>query len=287
MNKITILHADAEDPVARIAATLRDSLDVEILQVDALLPRLEVRAWPQMLHLAVEGDQGSTSGPGHVINRLFSLSGTGIGRYLKTNRRDERWLHVRLQNYFAGAMSLAYDQGVRGVSRSLLPLNAQWLSIQQALPSIRVPRFSYGFGYQRPDIAGLDNPMQKSVWSLFDWKEEHHLPAAEESRHQFFVERPFGKPLIAYFFGDSVGRSDQPGGAGTADDAELQRICMAARKAFRAEAGELLLYQQTQGLVFHAFSPYMRSAQVLPQFELDAIAWLQALSSARGSVLAC
>ena len=62
---------------------------------------------------------------------------------------------------------------------------------------------------------------------------------------------------------------------------------MAVRKAFRAKASELLLYQHAQGLVFRAFSPYMRSAQALPQFELDAIAWLLALSSARGPAMTC
>ena len=66
-------------------------------------------------------------------------------------------------------------------------------------------------GCQRPEVAGLDNPMQKSVWSLFDWMDERYLPATEASRHQFLVERPAGKPLIAYFFGDSVGRPDQRG----------------------------------------------------------------------------
>ncbi len=281
MSAVTILHADRGDPIARIARANGKAGDVRVLHLDDWLQLVQPRPWPQMLALRADASGAPIVGK-QVVNRLFTVAATATGRCLEQGSRNERWLHVHLQQVFEPAAWLAYEPGVRGISRALLPLNLQWSSLRREA-GIRVPRFVYGFGFQRPDTAGLRNPMQKSIWSLFDWDQERHLPSIEAARHQFFVERPSGEPVLACFLGEHVCEPRHPHGQplflAAADAAELRRICQAARRVFRAEAGELLLYRDEQGWVFHAFSPHLRSAQQMPDFELRARAWIEDLCS--------
>jgi len=281
MSAVIVLHADHGDPVARIAGSWLKDGDVHVLHLDDWLRGVHPLPWPEMLALHVDGVGAPVAGS-HVVNRVFTVSATVTGGRLAQGFRDERWLHVQLQQAFEPAASLAYEQGVRGVSRALLPLNLQWSLLRQEA-DIRVPRFAYGFGFQQPDTSRLHDPMQKSIWSLFDWDQERHLPSSEAARHQFFVERPRGEPVLACFLGEHVCAPCHPHGKpislADADAGELRRICQAARRAFRSEGGELLLYRDGQGWVFHAFSPHLRSAQAMPDFESSVRGWIEDLCS--------
>ncbi|XQA62702.1 hypothetical protein ACM9XD_04905 [Xanthomonas sacchari] len=269
-----IVYSSSEDPVAACGAACAASQQVSVMHVDELLPFLSTHAWPQILQLQVPAEIRDRFSNARIINRVFSLSGTQLIAFLHKHQVDERWFHIRLQDLFLLGRSLAHDTGVRGVSKSLLPLNAQWFGIRRALPNLQVPRFSYAFGYERSDLTEFSSPLQKSVWSLFDWREERHLPASEADRHQFHVERPIGTPVIFYFLGDDFHTVHFPQEAVDVDHARIASINRAARSAFHSELGEVLLYAEGTDLRFYAFSPYLLSVASKPSFGQELEEWL-------------
>ena len=272
---LVLLYSSPEDPVATcgLVRSSKDS-DVKAIHIDELLPFFSARPWPEILRVEAIPELRQVFAGARIVNRIFNLSHTQTLQYLNEHSIDERWLHIRLRKILGIGGSLSYDTGVRGVSRSLLPLNAQWFEIRRILPNLAIPEFTYAFGYEQADLTALNDPIQKSVWSLFDWKEERHLSIDEARRHQFFVERPKGVPLISYFLGKDFSAVHFPREAMTIDAARIDEINHAARSAFKSECGELLLYAEGQELRFYAFSPYLSSIAATPSFERDLEEWL-------------
>lgn len=275
-----VLYTDHADPVARRAA--RSGAD--LLHLDDLLPRVRAGSWPAVLDFEPSAEMRERFIGARVVNRVFSLANTRMDGFLRDNGIDARWLHIRLQSLLDSAASVCHDTGVRGVSRTLMPLNVQWFELKRVLADIQTPDFVYSIGYEAPDLRGLVDPLQKSVWSLFDWKQERNLLPEEKRRHQFFVSRPQGVPLVAYFCGESAHGVHFPRGETVPFDLERVRaINQAARRAFRSETGELLLFAEGGQLRFHAFSPYLLSVAEEPAMVDMLDKWLAADDSSCGS----
>lgn len=281
MNARTIvLYTDHADPVARRAA--RSGAD--LLHLDDLLPRVRAGSWPAVLDFEPSAEMRERFIGARVVNRVFSLANTHMDGFLRDSGIDARWLHIRLQSLLDSAASVCHDTGVRGVSRTLMPLNVQWFELKRVLADIQTPDFVYSIGYEAPELRGLVDPLQKSVWSLFDWKQERNLLPEEKRRHQFFVSRPQGVPLVAYFCGESAHGVHFPRGEAVPFDLERVRaINQAARRAFRSETGELLLFAEGGQLRFHAFSPYLLSVAEEPAMVDMLDKWLAADDSSCGS----
>ena len=276
--RTVVIYSDLKDPIALQALSL-PQLDISCVHVDQMIPLLTRRDWPEVLELVPTVEVDEMFEGAWIINRAFILTGTKLLSRLHERGVDERWFHIRLQKILSLGGAVSYDTGVRGVSRSLLPLNAQWFEMKRSLPDLATPAFEYGFAYERPDISKLSNPLQKSVWSLFDWKVERQMSPIEERRHQFFVEAPVGVPLIACFAGSAM-EIFWPRGCVAVDNGEVGAVIEAARSVFRAEAGEVLLYAEGSGLRFYAFSPHLLTVADEPGFKTMVSEWLALGNSA-------
>ena len=267
-----VLYSQEADPL--VTALKAGEGEWSFLHVDELVDRLRVKPWPTILDIIIPGALSERIRGMPVVNRLFSFEGTACLDKLAGARVNERWLHARLDSLLASASALAHDTGVRGISRSLLPLNAQWFCMRTAQDAVSIPHFSYATGFEESNNEGLGDPMQKSIWSLFDWKTERHLLPSEARRHRFFVDRPRGMPLISFFAGKQSPGWVFPRETTPFDHHALNIAVQAARRVFMSDVGEMLFYVQPDGsLVFHAFSPHLLSAAKTPGFSAYISGW--------------
>lgn len=272
IRKTIVIYSDEKDAVAvRARAT-----GVPSIHIDALLPALEARPWPENLRLSPGAQTVELFRNARVINRVFILEGTCVADFLRRHCIDVRWFHIRLQSLLAIGDSLCHDTGCLGVSRSLAPLNVQWFEIKREMQDAQTPEFAYGVGYEAPDLSHVQDPMQKSVWSLFDWKSETRLDEDERVQHQFHVARPKGTPAIAWYFGADHNGLHFPRETVGIDADLLDRMTRAAARAFRSDIGEMLLYVTGDAVTFHAFSPFLRSVSCCGSVSESLDAWLVA-----------
>lgn len=274
---IILLYTSDRDPVASAMRTVEG---VRAIHVDDLLEHLAPAEWPVVLDARFPLPLRAEFESAYVVNRVFTLEGTRTEEALRRWAVDERWLHIRMMDLLAGAAGLSHDIGIRGVSRCLLPLNTQWFRVRKASAGIATPSFAYGVGYEAPpDYGDLKDPMQKSVWSIFDWRQEQHMSESERQRNRFYVERPTGIPVVVHFYGDTYfwhfpkERSD-------VDPTCIQTIAQTCRKVFHSDCGEVLLYQDEGGeLRFYSFSPFMMSAALDDRFGASVRNWAEQMES--------
>ncbi|WP_426354836.1 hypothetical protein ACN9MD_01905 [Stenotrophomonas maltophilia] len=246
-----VIHSDPEDVVA---TELRDVEGVSVIHLDELTQSWCVQE-AEIIEPVVE-----TSIPNmwsaYIINRVFDLSCTEIGKRLRAFGLHENWAHTALGSVLSRAHALAHGIGPRGVSRSLLPLNVQWKLLSERVPGIKTPRFAFGFGHRMPDMSHLDKFVQKSVWSYFRWDGDSDVAEGEQQWHPFFVEQPQGIPIICSYHGDVFALSF-PRGRPKADLGTFPALIHACRQLFDSRMGEILVYQEDEILTFCACSPYM------------------------------
>lgn len=256
-SRTVVITSDLDDFVARRASALRAA----VLHVDDLCECISTRPWPEVLKVDLPDYFKAAVRGAYVINRIFSLAGTKVASRLKAEGIDERWFHIRIQPLLELADCLAHDTGTRGVSRTLLPLDAQWFEIKRVGCEVSTPDFIRGRGRERPNVAALREPIQKSAWSLFEWKEERSMTWEESQDNQFYVSRPTGIPVIAWYLGRSVHGFHCPGKTAEIDQVAIRAISSKARAAFRSDAGEMLLFLDGRTLCFHAFSPLLATVE--------------------------
>jgi hypothetical protein len=203
-----------------------------------------------------------------VINRVFTLKGTELSTGLRRLGFSDSWGNIIIKDLLKYSSKYTHDVGGRGVSMSLLPLHLQWFYADRNLKGIRTPKFAYAFGEELPDLEDLVDPFQKSIWSLFDWNEEDHLPATERNWGRFFVERPTGLPVVCYFLGEKQIEFMFPREKFDLDHGALMEAALALMKVFKSDIGELLFYREPDGSYkFYAFSPYLLTAKSADEFD--------------------
>lgn len=246
-----VIHSDPEDVVA---AVLRDVQSVSMIHLDEL-----TRSWCVQEAEIIEPTLGQAIPnlrSAYIINRVFDLSFTEIGKRLRDFGLHENWVHTALGSVLSQAQSLAHGIGPRGVSRSLLPLNVQWELLSAHMPGISIPKFAFGFGHRMPDTSHLKKFVQKSVWSYFRWNGESDVEEGEQQWHPFFVEQPQGNPIICSYHGEMFVLSF-PRGRPDVDPGAFPTLIQACRELFDCRMGEILVYQIDEDLTFCACSPYM------------------------------
>ena len=254
--KQLVLFSASNDP---IAAAAKNHSGFDVIHVDELESAISCADWPNILDIRFSAEilkrfEGVT-----LHNRLFSTDGTRVERKLFSWGYEIQWMHVALRTIYHRAKAIVHDPGVRGMSRSLLPLNTQWWLLQSN-GVCEVPNYVYSFGTTEPDVRHLKNPMKKSIWSLHDWKEERHFGHSEGHWHPFYVERPTGTPVICNFVGGDVGFVFPK----ERRDVNLEHFHSLARSvsySFQSLIGEFLTYVQDDGTVrFYAFSPLLTAS---------------------------
>jgi hypothetical protein len=260
---IVILYSESSDPVVD---ALKSDDRVNLIHVDQLFEFIRPGSWPKMIESDFPDDVYELFLDARVINRIFSFRGTRLGELIASLGLHELWAHRSLASLLRLASVLAHDTGTKGISSSLLPLNTQWFLIKRAQSAAQVPVFVYGFGQTIPDLHKFHDPMRKSVWSLFDWKIEAHLPPHEENWHHFFVERPVGTPVICYYAGDQLELSFPRGETIEVNLDVYKEIAHTACNQFKSYFGEFLTYHDQGMTTFYAFSPYLLSVRSEARF---------------------
>lgn len=266
--RYVVLYTSDVDPVAQALASIER---VQCIHVDELTPHIERGDEMAPLRANFPPDVMGAFRGAHVLNRNFSYDNSRLAMALAHWGLNTLWVDSLLTTLVSTGAARFHDTSIRGVSRSLLPLNSQWfLLAKQELKGVSFPRFVYGFGKVQPPLDGFEDPLQKSVWSLFDWKSESTLSEAEASWHKFFVDRPKGAPVVVTFVGRSVGFIF-PRGEVELDSKVKQRyaaLVKAAGEQFQSRMGEMLTYLQPDGMiVFCAFTPLMETSGRCGWFE--------------------
>ncbi len=149
--RTVVIYSDLQDPVA-LQALSSPQLEISCVHVDQMIPLLTRRDWPEVLELAPTAEVEGVFKDAWIINRVFILTGTKLLACLQEWGVNERWFHIRLQKILSLGSAASYDTGVRGVSRSLLPLNAQWLEIKRSLTDLATPDFKEGIDMVFSDL---------------------------------------------------------------------------------------------------------------------------------------
>lgn len=274
---VTLLYSSEEDPVYVAFRKISDTSSINFVHLDEVVSHLMPRIWPKVFEAKFPASMIEKFSGATVINRVFSFDSTLADTLISQTGYHESWIHAAINSLLSGARKLCHDTGYRGVSRSLLALNNQWLRIGQVMPGIDVPRFAYCFGGEHGDLSGMIDPFQKSVWSVFDWKEEHRLTPSEKNWNRFFVDRPAGTPVVGYYLESSAVGLVFPREVCDVDMRHLEDIANACRLAFRSDIGEFLTYVRPDGRVqFAAFSPMLKTACTSQSWQDNVQHWLAA-----------
>jgi hypothetical protein len=137
-------------------------------------------------------------------------------------------------------------------------LNSQWLFL--GAQGIDVPTYVYSFGGSAPDLSKIKDPMQKSIWSLHDWREETNFGPDNVNWHPFYVERPTGVPVLCNYIRDDVNivMLRDPTEKGVDDFRPMAKI---VSQVFRSQMGEFLTYVESDGTIrFYAFTPTLHAS---------------------------
>lgn len=262
--RVVVLHSDMADPIAEV---LSDAEVVTCIHIDQIAEHWCVGAGLVPLLCNYPDSLVSMFQGAIVVNRVFGFGNSRAGFYLEDAGLHVQWGYMALRPLLRVAASIAHGNDCRGVTRALLPLNIQWYAMANACPEISYPEFAFGFGRVMPPLDHLYDPMQKSLWSYFSWKEERNLSDDERNWHRFFVERPVGTPVICFFHGRQVDFKFPYGEPIDVDRAIYRRVAQAASEVFESRMGEILMYvPQGRPPQFCAFSPYMANAVRTPGF---------------------
>jgi len=280
-SNLAVMYTDATDPLVKAVIQVRDQLrSVCLIDCANLMKHLTPRAWPAVIESSFPVELLSLLDGAVVLNRMFTLDATEGSSSFVTTMRREIWLNRAFSQLFLRSGRLIHEPGVRGISRSLLPLNLQWYHLAcQDNNRFLFPDFVYGFGGELPDITSIVEPLQKSIWSLFDWKVERHLSKEEAGWNKFFVNKPTGTPVICHYLEDDIWATFPRGSSHNLQDDYLRKAVDLVRHTFRSDIGEFLIcVEEDNNCRFYAFSPYLTMGAAHSTFLARLIKWVDHLS---------
>lgn len=262
-----VVYTNTADPVARILSRDRTAV---CIHVNELVPHLQLDTWPKPIRTNYPRELIDLFRGAQIFNRTFTFDHTEVAARLAEWKLHTLWATLAIEELVKLGTYRWHDLSIRGVSRSLLPLNAQWFLLTNSISGIMYPRFAYGFGRNDPELNGFLRPQQKSVWSLFDWDKERNLDEFDRHWHKFYVDRPEGTPVICYYVGKSIGFV-YPRGAPVLGERLIEAyraLAEVVSKVFVSGMGEFLTFLQDDGtVIFCAFSPHMAMAASDERFE--------------------
>jgi hypothetical protein len=277
--KLIFLYSDSDDVLIDIANTISSDLKkVEFIGIESIIDELRPEPWPIVIKNTFSAMLQDKFNNAIVVNRLFKLDSSIKNSKLLQYGKHELWIHIALMPLLENARILIHDVGTLGTSKSLLPLNTQWALMSDfGRNDVVVPQFVYGFGAETPDISGFKNPIQKSVWSIFDWKSEKHLSEDDKGWNQFFVESPTGNPVICHYLGlNNFWFSYPHNEKFTIDHQAFEVLVRRCSECFKSLVGEFLVFVEPDSNIikFCAFSPHLSNAKDSEEFISRVEAWL-------------
>lgn len=141
-----------------------------------------------------------------------------------------------------------------------LPLYAQWKLFSQEPNDLEVPRFAYGFQSVAPDTSDFRNPIWKDPFDVYAWESSGEI--GKGRMHAFVVDKPSGRPAVAYFVGDAsdVFMLDALDDVDNIAKERIARALTPIRTAFKTFMGESLFFIDGARVTFAAFTPYLKSS---------------------------
>jgi hypothetical protein len=284
-NKLIFVYSDKRDALVKSAKYTCDGVDgVHFIAIDRIVKQLHPEPWPIVIRNSFSTELKDLFNGAIVVNRLFNIDAWITRSKLLHYGQHELWIHIAVMPLLNNACMLIHDVGTRGTSKSLLPLNTQWALLSDfGRNDFKVPNFVYGFGTGMPDTDMLANSMQKSVWSIFDWKSENHLSEEEKNWHKFFVDAPIGTPVICHYLGINNFWLSYPHNESCSVDHEtFQRLVCRCYECFKSSMGEFLVFLEPEnGIVrFYAFSPHLLNASDSEEFNSRVAKWVSSIKSA-------
>lgn len=260
MRNFIIFYSSTSDPLIKIT---KENKYISCISVDSLIPYLHIGNHHEPIKAIFPEALLKKFKNSDILNRNFSYDGTKLSQVLSEWGVHTLWCESIFHKLISLGRNCWHDTSVRGISRSLLPLNTQWFLLKNKVEGVSFPKFSYGFGKAKPALHEMENPLQKSIWSLFDWKIERALSKEELDWNQFFVDQPQGRPLVISYINSTISLifpKEQ-----FHIDEKIKNRCInltnEAKNTFRSRIGEILVYVQENGeFLFCAFSPFMLTA---------------------------
>lgn len=160
-----------------------------------------------------------------------------------------------------------------GMGKSLA-LPTQWLLVERRHLAVKTPRFVHGYGPEPADASGLGRCIYKSPFDLYDW--QPNAPPDGMIWDQFVVERPAGRPVLAYALAGRV--VVEPLDGAPLDPADDRRVAAAfaeVMRLFEASIGEALWFVDQADIIFAAFSRFLSGAANCPSFDAEMAQFLR------------
>lgn len=280
MRKIVFLYSEDDDPLVREARSASRSYEnIHLISFDTLSKYFEECPWPEFIRASFPSEIAELFKDGFIVNRVFGISSQSPPTpsfYTNT------LAHFAIEPLIKSGIGVVHDLGPPGISKTQLPLNSQWNVISNYNSNnTHVPKFVSTSAGEAPDLSQLHNPIQKSIWSLYDWNEERHLSEAEKSQYRFFVERPIGIPIICHYLDDvamwlSFPREKDP----KINKRAFEPLVKQATTCFASSIGEFLTFLEPNGVIrFYAFSPILAAASETSEFASMYRLWINKLVS--------
>jgi hypothetical protein len=283
MRKAVFLYSEDDDPLVREARpAARRHKNIYFISFAALSRYFEECPWPKFISATYPSEITELFKGGFIVNRVFGISSQSLSAL---SVKADALAHFAIEPLIKSGIGAAHDLGPPGVSRTQLPLTSQWeIMSNYKNNGIPVPKFLYVLPGEAPDLNQFHCPMQKSVWSIFDWKEERHLSEVEKFHYRFFVEKPIGFPIVCHFLGDvavwfSFPTGRDPNGRDPKINAHaFEPFVKQATVGFKSSIGEFLTFLEPNGVIrFYAFSPILEVASETTEFSSMVKLWINSL----------
>ena len=204
-----------------------------------------------------------------IIDRVIEISGETIRNLGDSNGMLTRGIvSYAYQTLLCDFMGMESRRSSYSTVGNLVPLFTQWRIVRETIPSVEVPDFLYGYGPEKIDISGMRDPLFKSPFDIYNWRQSD--PPGEGAFDVFVVDKPVGRPVLSYFLFGEIHVHDLHDPASDLESGLGSRIRNATCRiapAFRGDMGEMLWFANGRSLVFAAYSHVLNAASRLPSID--------------------
>ncbi|KRE89115.1 hypothetical protein ASG87_06135 [Frateuria sp. Soil773] len=270
-----LLHSEG-DPLLKIVAAAADGGPVR-MGLAELCSHVHVDHGKTLPRVLLRESAGELRAYGYVINRLFDIDARSLSAHVAGwGNLSPSWFHRAMVSLWP-AGTVCYPWAAKGASLVQLPLPTQWHVVARSGIAVAVPRYVFGFGESIPDTSALRDPIRKSIWSYFSWRDGDVIDGPAGTRNRFYVERPQGIPLLGARIGDEIVTRPLRGER-IPEPERLRHVTRLVSDLFDCPLCEMLFYYGDDGvLTFHACSTRLGSVAEDASARASMQRWLASL----------
>jgi|GEM_PF-6026689 len=279
LNKVIIVHSSSLDPVL-------DALNGDVFSYHVDNFRFQICKEGYEYRIKSDCSIFSERASGYaVINRHFAIETTEFFEECHSKSIGINLAQNLIQDTYNQSNIIATSSCIRGASHSLLSLPSQWYLINNKFGDyIRTPEYYYCFGREEPPphVAGPDW-FEKSVWSLYNWRETE-ITRQSERYNRFFVKKERAEPLLCSFYVVNNELIKIRVNYGMCDEETRQKlkfISLHLSNLFESLIGEFLVWVCKDTVTFGFFSPTLSYASKHLEFRNDIRLWAGNISRPR------